>query len=69
VRTGQVRMACWNLSGLVPHRGQVRSGFSSNQEGWPARSLFADRIWWILPATNFPRPMKGYGESEGGYSQ
>jgi len=29
-QAGQVRMACWNDSGALPQRGQVRSGFSSN---------------------------------------
>jgi len=33
VRAGQERMACWNVSGLVSHRGQVRLGSSSDQEG------------------------------------
>jgi len=37
VRAGQVRMACWKDSGPVPHRGQVRSRFSLNHEGWAAR--------------------------------
>jgi len=37
VRAGQVRMTCWNVSGPVPHHGQVGSGFSSDQEGWVAR--------------------------------
>jgi len=37
VRAGQVRMACWKDSGPFPHRGQVGSGFSSNDEGWAAR--------------------------------
>jgi len=37
VRAGQGRMACWKDSGLVPQRGQVRSGSSSDQEGWAAR--------------------------------
>jgi len=37
VRAGQVRMACWKDSGPVSHRGQVRSGFSSNHKGWAAR--------------------------------
>jgi len=32
-RAGQVRMACWNVSRSVPQRGQVRFGFSLNQEG------------------------------------
>jgi len=36
-QAGPGRMACWNVSGPVPRRGQVRSGFSSNQEGWAAR--------------------------------
>ena len=65
---GLVRMACWNVSGSVPQRGQVRFGSSWNPEGWAARLLFADHIWWILPATNFPRPMEGCGVREGGYS-
>jgi len=36
-RAGQVRIACWNVSGSVSQRGQVRLGSSSNQEGWAAR--------------------------------
>jgi len=36
-RAGQVRMACWNVSGSVLQLGQVGSGFSWNQEGWAAR--------------------------------
>jgi len=37
VWAGQVRMACWNVSGSVSYRGQVRVGSSLNQEGWAAR--------------------------------
>ena len=37
VRAGQVRTACWKDSGPVWQRGQVGSGFSSDQEGWAAR--------------------------------
>jgi len=37
VQAGQERMACWKDSGPVPHRGQVGSMSSSNQEGWAAR--------------------------------
>jgi len=37
VRAGQVRTACWKDSGPVSQRGQVGSGFSSDQEGWAAR--------------------------------
>jgi len=37
VRAGQERMACWKDSGPVSQRGQVGSGFSSDQEGWAAR--------------------------------
>jgi len=36
-RAGQDWMACWKESGQVPHRGQVRSGFSSNHAVWVAR--------------------------------
>jgi len=36
-REGQVRMGCWKYSGPVTQCGQVRSGFSSNDEGWAAR--------------------------------
>ena len=36
-QAGQVRMACRKVSGSVPQRGQVGSGFSSNQEGCAAR--------------------------------
>ena len=36
-RAGLLRMACWNVSWSVPHRGQVRTGSSLNQEGWAAR--------------------------------
>jgi len=36
-RAGQVRMTCCKVAGPVLQRGQVRSGFSSNQEGWAAR--------------------------------
>ena len=36
-RAGQARMACWKDSGRFPHRGQVVSGLSSNQESWAAR--------------------------------
>ena len=36
-RAGQVSMAGWKDSGSVPQRGQVVSGFLSNQEGWAAR--------------------------------
>jgi len=36
VRAGQLRMACWKDSGSVPQRGQVRSGSSSDHEGWAA---------------------------------
>jgi len=36
-RAGQERMACWNVSGSVSHRGQVRLGSSSDQDGWAAR--------------------------------
>ena len=35
-QAGQVSMACWNVSGSVPQRGQVRFGSSLNQEGWAA---------------------------------
>jgi len=66
VRAGQARMTCWTDSGPVPHHGQIGLGFSSNQDEWAARYLFAARIWWILPATNFPSPIKGCGEREGG---
>ena len=44
VRAGQVRTACWKHSGPVSQRGQVGSEFPSDQEGWAARYLFADRI-------------------------
>jgi len=44
VPAGQVRMACAKLSGSVPHRGQVGSGFSSNHQVCAARELFAARI-------------------------
>jgi len=37
VRAGQERMACLKDSGPVMHRGQVRSGSSSDPEGWAAR--------------------------------
>jgi len=37
VRAGQVRTLCWKDSGPVSQRGQVGSGFSSDQEGWAAR--------------------------------
>ena len=37
VRAGQVRMACRNVSGSDPYRGQVRLGSSSDQEGWAVR--------------------------------
>jgi len=67
-RAGQVRIACVKDSGLISHRGQVVSGFRSNQERWAARYHVATRIWWILPATNFSKPMKGCGESEAGCS-
>jgi len=36
-RAGQVRIVWWKDSGRVPHRVQVVSGASSNQEGWAAR--------------------------------
>ena len=36
-RAGHVRMACWNVSGPVPHRGHVGFGSSSNHEGWAAK--------------------------------
>ena len=36
-RAQQARMACWNVSGPVPQQGQVRSGFSSKEEGSVAR--------------------------------
>jgi len=36
-RAGQLSIACWNDSGAVPQPGQVKSGFSLNQEGWTAR--------------------------------
>jgi len=36
-RAGQERMACWNVSGSILQRGQVRLGFSSDHEGWAAR--------------------------------
>jgi len=31
-RAGQVRQACWKVSGQDSQQGQVRFGFSSNQE-------------------------------------
>jgi len=34
---GQVRMACVKVSGSIPHRGQVGSGFSSNHAVCAAR--------------------------------
>ena len=37
VRAGQVRMAYWKDSGPALHRGQVGSGFWSNNKGWAAR--------------------------------
>jgi len=37
VREGQWRIACLNVSCLVPHRGQVSERFSSNQEGCAVR--------------------------------
>jgi len=64
----QVRMACWNVSGPFPQRGQLRCGFTLHQEGCVARYLLAARICWILPTTNFPKPMTGCGEEEGGCS-
>ena len=36
-RAGQERMACWNVSGSISHRGQERLGSSSDQDGWAAR--------------------------------
>ena len=36
-RAAQVRMACWKVSSSTWQRGQDRSGFSLNQEGWAAR--------------------------------
>jgi len=36
-RAGQVRMACWKVSGSVSQRGQVRLGSSSDHEGWAVR--------------------------------
>jgi len=68
VRAGQVRIACVTDSGSVPHRGHVGSGFLSNHEVCAARYLFAARIGCILPATNFPSPMKGCGAREEGKS-
>jgi len=44
VRAGPARMACVMLSGSVPHRGQVGSGFSSNHEVCAARELFTAHI-------------------------
>ena len=35
--SGQLRMACWKVSGAEPHRGHVVSGWSSHQEGCAAR--------------------------------
>jgi len=37
VRAGPVRMAYVKVSGSVPHRGQVGSGFSSNDDTCGAR--------------------------------
>ena len=37
VRAGQERIACWNVSGSVSHRGQMGSGSASDQDGWAAR--------------------------------
>jgi len=37
VRAGQVRMAGAKVSGSIPHRGQVGSGFLSNHEVCAAR--------------------------------
>ena len=37
VQAGQVSMACVKVSGSIPHRGQVGSGFSSNHEVCAAR--------------------------------
>jgi len=36
-RAGQDRRACRNVLGSISHRGQVRLGSSSNQDGWAAR--------------------------------
>jgi len=36
-RAGQGRKACVKVSGSIPHRGQVWSGFSSNHEVCVAR--------------------------------
>jgi len=37
VRAEQVRMACVKVSGSIPHRREVGSGFSSNHEVCAAR--------------------------------
>jgi len=37
VRAGQVRTACVKVSGSIPHRAQVGSGFLSNHEVCVAR--------------------------------
>ena len=37
VQAGQVRTVCRKESGPASQRGQVGSGFSSDQEGWAAR--------------------------------
>jgi len=56
---GHVRMACSNVSGSRPQRGQDVSASGDLQVGLAARYILPDLISWILPAMNFPKPMKG----------
>ena len=58
-QAGEWSIVWRNISWSVLPRGQASSGNSSNQQGWTARYLLAECIWWILPGTNFPKPIKG----------
>jgi len=60
------RIACSKVSGSKPQRGQEVSASGDLQVGWAARLLFPVLIWWILLATNLPKPMKGLGDMVGG---
>jgi len=59
-------MAYLKVCGASEHNRQDVSASGSSREGCAARQLFPERIWCILPATNLPKPMKGWGRVEGG---